>query len=285
MKLTKVIAVAVLMVSTACIGKSSSSARAKAQAKANKAAADKAPEPAKPQAEVPAPADDSASARKPMTLRRADADAGDGGTAKLQAPVDDDPRAEYKSKRPEATQLQTGDVLFVSARTAYARALGSVFPGDINHVGLVFVTSDGPQVVSAGVKLDQLPYDRWLRVSGASRVVAKRLTDASALSDEKMLPLKQFSFSSRGSEYDYALDWGDTSLYASEYVHKAFTKGPGVTLGKKQTLSALGVDAAALKKFGEAHSTTVAPDTEVVTPASMFEDTQLKTVFDVALDS
>ena len=171
--------------------------------------------------------------------------------------------------------------MFVQSATDYATALGTVMPGEFNHVGLVFVTSDGPQVISAAKKLDQLPYDRWIRESKASRVVVKRLAHSETLlTKEKMLPLKRFSFSSRGLEYDYGFDWEDTTLYASEYIHKAFDLGPQITLGERKTLASLGVTKQNVRSVRDKHESQLSLQTEVVTPMSIFEDERLTVVFD-----
>ncbi|MEM6990899.1 MAG: YiiX/YebB-like N1pC/P60 family cysteine hydrolase [Myxococcota bacterium] len=257
---TAAMIVAVLASSTACIGKRSSEQQV-ATKKAPVAKQDPAPAGVEPPAKaerVPEPA--------------------------VQQPLDPaNTRARFQPTRPEAASLLTGDLVFVQGGSRHASALGAAMPGELNHVGLVFVTSDGPQVVSAGKKLDQASYDQWLRHNSASHIVVKRLKDAEALlTDEKLLPLKQFSFTSRGRDYDYSFDWDDTNLYASEYVHKAFVKGPGVELGKKETLASLGLDAATAKAIGDKYGGTVDVNTEVVTVASIFADERLSTVFDSA---
>lgn len=253
--------------STACIGKRSADRDpAKAGAKANAAAkpvvasppAFDEPPPAVAQPVVAEIADPAKATRRPNSGRQ-----------------------QFESRRLEAATLKTGDLVFVQSAADYATALGTVMPGEFNHVGLVFVTSDGPQVISAAKKLDQFPYDRWIRESKASRVVVKRLAGSEALlTSEKMLPLKRFSFSSRGREYDYGFDWEDSTLYASEYIYKAFEQGPQITLGERKTLASLGVTQQNVQTVRAKHESQLSLQTKVVTPMSIFEDKRLTVVFD-----
>jgi len=201
---------------------------------------------------------------------------------KVLAPDPNNPRARFQSKRPEASLLKTGDIIFVAAAAPHAKAAAAAMPGEFNHCGIIFVTSDGPQVMSADVKLDQRPYDQWLRIAGASRIVIKRLTDPTLVSPENIRPLQIFALSVRGNAYDFGFDWeSDLEMYGSEFVHKAFAK-TGVELGTKQTLAALGLDADRAKKLTERHGAQIALDGTAVTPTSIFDDARLELVFDSA---
>ena len=190
-------------------------------------------------------------------------------------------REEFQSKRPEAAQLETGDIVFIQSRSKQATALGAAMKGTYNHVGIVFVTSDGPQVIAAEDSLRQLPYDQFIRRHGATKIAFKRLTDDSKLTKESLRPMQIFSFTTRGSDYDFAFGWDDDKLYSSEYVHKAFAKIDGVELGRKETLMSLGVTDALAKKLGAKSGVEIDSKTEVVTPSSIFEDEDLETVWEL----
>ena len=189
-------------------------------------------------------------------------------------------REEFQSIRPEAAQLETGDFVFVQSRSREATSLGAAMKGKYNHVGIVFVNSDGPQVIAAEDSVRQLPYDAFVRKHGATRIAFKRLTDASKVTKESLRPLQIFSFSARGSGYDFAFSWDDDKLYLSEYVHKAFGKVEGVDLGTKVTLESLGLSDELAKRLAGKSGAVLDPKTEVVTPMSIFEDEDLKTVWE-----
>lgn len=190
-------------------------------------------------------------------------------------------REEFQSTRPEAAQLETGDIVFVQSRTKEATSLGAAMKGEYNHVGIVFVNSDGPQVIAAEDSLRQLPYDMFVRRHGAKKIAFKRLADASKVTKESLRPLQIFSFSARGNGYDFAFAWDDDKLYSSEYVHKAFSKVEGVDLGTKVTLESLGLSDELAKKLAAKLGAEIDPKTEVVTPMSIFEDDDLKTVWEL----
>lgn len=189
-------------------------------------------------------------------------------------------REEFQSTRPESAQLETGDIVFIQSRSKEATSLGAAMKGKYNHVGIVFVNSDGPQVIAAEDSLRQLPYDKFIRKHGATRIAFKRLTDASKLTKENLRPMQIFSFSARGNGYDFAFAWDDDKLYSSEYVHKAFGKVEGVDLGTKVTLESLGLSDELAKKLAKKSGAELDPKTEVVTPMSIFEDEDLKTVWE-----
>lgn len=263
-----VIAAGLAVASSACIGKrgaedADASKKAAPVAKADpKLDADPEPE---TDAKAPAKAEpDEPESKKP---------------AKVEAKTRSG-REQFESKRPEATKLETGDLVFVQSRSKEATSLGAAMKGEYNHVGIAFVNSDGPQIIAAEDSLQQLPYDKFVLKHGASRIAFKRLTDRSKLSKENLRPMQIFSFAARGSSYDFAFGWDDDTFYSSEYVHKAFAEVEGVDLGKKETLESLGLSDAIAKQLGKKLGTELDPKTEVVSPMSIFGDEDLELVWE-----
>lgn len=181
----------------------------------------------------------------------------------------------------EASLIETGDLVFAECASKHARALQAVMPGEVNHVGVAFVTAKGPEILAAEEIVAQIPYDQWLRRCRPTRVVIKRLRDApTALAKDRLRPLQQFSIGAHGRRYDLAFDWEDERLYSSEYVRKAFAEGPQIELGRMQTPAELGVAAATIEDHNRRHETKLSLQTSVVSPSSIMADGALTTVFD-----
>jgi hypothetical protein len=82
-----------------------------------------------------------------------------------------------------------------------------------------------------------------------------------------------------GRRYDPRFGWGDDRIYCSELVVKAYERGAGVSLGRRQRLGDLrlaGIEGAMAKRFGG----PVPKDLVLVTPASLAEDPRLTKVWE-----
>jgi Permuted papain-like amidase enzyme, YaeF/YiiX, C92 family len=80
-----------------------------------------------------------------------------------------------------------------------------------------------------------------------------------------------------GRRYDARFGWGDDRIYCSELVVKAYERGAGVSLGRRERLGDLrlfGLEAAVEKRWGG----PVPKDLVLVTPASIAEDARLEVV-------
>jgi hypothetical protein len=80
-----------------------------------------------------------------------------------------------------------------------------------------------------------------------------------------------------GRPYDPRFGWDDDRIYCSELVVKAYERGAGVSLGKRERLGdlrLLGIEKAAELRWGG----PVPKDLVLVTPASLAEDGRLDLV-------
>jgi len=81
-----------------------------------------------------------------------------------------------------------------------------------------------------------------------------------------------------GRPYDPLFGWGDDRIYCSELVVKAYERGAGVALGKRQRVGDLhlaGLEPAICARWGR-----VPRDLVLVTPASIAEDPKLERVYE-----
>jgi cell wall-associated NlpC family hydrolase len=81
-----------------------------------------------------------------------------------------------------------------------------------------------------------------------------------------------------GRRYDPRFGWGDDRIYCSELVVKAYQRGAGVSLGRRERVGDLrlfGVEAAMARRWGG----EVPRDLVLVSPASVAEDARLRQVY------
>jgi hypothetical protein len=174
--------------------------------------------------------------------------------------------------------LKTGDVVFQTSRSAQSRAIQEATASPWSHVAIVEVTSKGTWVIEAVGPVKRTPWRTWRRrgVDGRTLVMRPRGVGESTL--EHIVAAAR---SELGKPYDLRFEWGDDAYYCSELVAKAFERGAGITLGRRQRLGDLRIGR--LRHEIEARWGGQIPrDLVLVTPAAIAADPRLERVGVVA---
>ena len=170
-------------------------------------------------------------------------------------------------------QLESGDVVFQTSRSAQSLAIQHITQSPYSHVGLVEVSSDGAFVLEAIGTVSRTPWRRFRARGAGGKVLVLRLGGLSpAQRGEVLAAARRFL----GRPYDAQFGWGDERLYCSELVHKAYLAA-GVELGALERLGQLhvaGMEAALRARYGR-----VPLGLELVTPASLARDEKLAAVY------
>jgi hypothetical protein len=178
-------------------------------------------------------------------------------------------------KRPQhEVALKTGDVVFQTSKSAQSRAIQEATASPWSHVGIIEVTSKGAWVIEAVGPVKRTPWRTWRRrgAGGRALVMRSRGIDVSALEHVVAAATAEL-----GKPYDVRFEWSDDAYYCSELVAKAFERGAGITLGRRERLGDLRIGG--LRRELEARWGGHVPrDLVLVTPAALAADPRLERV-------
>jgi hypothetical protein len=171
--------------------------------------------------------------------------------------------------------LQTGDLVLQTSRSEQSRAIQEATGSPWSHVGVVEVTPEGAYVIEAEGRVVRTPWKAFRDRGEGRRVLVLRAAELPAgARAAAVVEARRFL----GLPYDPRFSWGDDALYCSELAVKAFERGAGVTLGRRERLGALRLE----RLGGELAKRYGGPpplEQELVTPASIADDARLSEVF------
>jgi hypothetical protein len=170
--------------------------------------------------------------------------------------------------------LEPGDLVLGNTRSSQSRAIQAATRSPWSHVGIVEVARDGTYVVEAIGRVSRTPWAGFRRRAGGRVLVLRPRAVDPAARARAVAEAKRFL----GRPYDPLFGWGDDRIYCSELVVKAYERGAGVALGKRQRVGDLhlaGLEPAICARWGR-----VPRDLVLVTPASIAEDPKLERVYE-----
>jgi hypothetical protein len=172
--------------------------------------------------------------------------------------------------------LESGDLVFETSSSAQSAAIQWATASRWSHVGIVEVSPRGEvSVIEALGRVSRTPWPSWLRRArrgGEVLALRPRGLSASARTAAAAEAARLL-----GRPYDPRFGWGDDRIYCSELVVKAYERGAGVSLGRRERLGdlrLLGIEGAAERRWGG----PVPRDLVLVTPASLAGDPRLAPV-------
>ncbi len=171
--------------------------------------------------------------------------------------------------------LEPGDLVFETSGSSQSAGIQWATRSRWSHVGIVDVSPRGTSVVEALGKVSATPWKAWRRRArrhGGYLVLRPR-----GLTHARREAAAERARAFVGRPYDARFGWGDDRIYCSELVVKAYERGAGISLGKRERLGdlrLLGIESAMEKRWGG----KVPRDLVLVTPASIAEDARLEVV-------
>jgi hypothetical protein len=172
--------------------------------------------------------------------------------------------------------LQPGDLVFQTSRSAQSRAIQLATASPWSHVGVVEVGPRGAFVVEAVGRVSRTPWPAWRARGATHHVLVLRARGLDPAARARVLAEARRHL---GKRYDSRFGWGDDRMYCSELVWKAYARGAGLELGKKERLGDLRI--AALEPAIRARWGGPVPrDLVLVTPASLAADPRLEKVYE-----
>ncbi len=170
---------------------------------------------------------------------------------------------------------QEGDLVFETSGSTQSSAIRWASRSRWSHVGIVERRGGAVTVIEALGKVSRTPWSAWTRRArrgGPYLVLRPR-----GLSAEQRRAAVAEARRLLGRPYDARFGWGDDRIYCSELVVKAYERGAGISLGRRERLGDLrlaGIETAMEKRWGG----PIPRDLVLVTPASLAEDARLERV-------
>ncbi len=197
--------------------------------------------------------------------------------------------ASYNGPEDLSDRIQSGDILFQTTKNEQTAAIMISTGSFITHMGIAEKGKDGEvRIIETGATVKAVPLQEWVENGQAGRVAVKRMKDVDEDTGKKIAASAR-SFS--GRKYDPYFYWDDQKLYCSELVYKAF-KANKIDVGKVEKISDLNVGNRFSKRLAESRLEfhplckqgkddcwSKVLDAEIITPASIYRDRNLKTVY------
>ena len=182
-------------------------------------------------------------------------------------------------------QPQDGDLVFHTSQSSQSRAVRIATDSVYTHMGLILTQKGQPYVLEAVQPVKLTEYSRWVDRGEGKHIIVKRLRDASRILTPIVLKrIRKLARDFLGRPYDLQFRWDDDRLYCSELAYKLLDRGAGIKVGTVQKARELRLSDPAVQRkiqerFGGAKG-AFNPDEPIISPQSMFDDSQLVTVYE-----
>jgi len=185
-----------------------------------------------------------------------------------------------KSIDGDGWELNEGDVIFQTSRSAQSQAIQLATHSQWSHVGVLFQEKGSWRVLEAVQPVRFTPLDVWVRRGRGGHVVVKRLKGPGRpLTDLQLDRMRKIGKRFLGRPYDLTFEWDDRRIYCSELVWKIYREGADIELGTLQKLRDFDLSHPVVrKKMRERYGSSIPMGEPVVSPQSLFESPLLTTV-------
>jgi uncharacterized protein YycO len=179
-----------------------------------------------------------------------------------------------------AEQLQDGDIIFHTSRSAQSVAIQKATNSKYSHMGIILFLDGRPYVYEAINTVQYTLLKEWIDRGDSGHYVVKRLRDADQiLTPSAIAKLRQTAKEFYGKPYDLTFAWSDDRIYCSELVWKIYYRSLGIRIGRLQKLSEFDLsDAAVQAKIRERYGSRVLTEETVISPGEMYSAENLRIV-------
>lgn len=176
--------------------------------------------------------------------------------------------------------FQNGDIIFQTSNSSQSKAIQLATHSPYSHVGIIYEQKGSFWVYEAVEPVKLTPLKTWIKRGNKGHYVVKRLKNASTiLNPEVLKKMKTVGKKYIGKHYDLYFEWSDDKIYCSELVWKIYKEAVDIELGKLQLLESFDLtNNLVQKKLQERYKGKIPLDEKVISPADIFESSQLVTV-------
>ncbi|MHB8843616.1 MAG: YiiX family permuted papain-like enzyme [Nitrospirota bacterium] len=178
------------------------------------------------------------------------------------------------------SRVRDGDIIFQTSLSSQSIAIQRATGSRYSHMGMIFFRNGSPMAFEAIQTVRFTPLKKWTARGEGGHFVVKRLTDADRiLTAEALGRLRRAAETFEGRPYDLTFAWSDDRIYCSELVWKIYERALGIQIGSLQRLGEFRLDDPAVrKKMSERYGAAIPLHEQVISPAAMFDATNLTVV-------
>lgn len=186
----------------------------------------------------------------------------------------------YAFGEPPAPVVKDGDIIFQTSRSSQSIAIQRATGSRYSHMGIIFIRNGVPLVFEAVQTVRSIPLKKWTARGAGGHFVVKRLADADRiLTAEAVGRMRKTAKTFEGRPYDLTFAWSDDRIYCSELVWKIYERALGIQIGSLQRLREFRLDDPSVrKKMKERYGTAIPLNEQVISPAAMFDASNLTVV-------
>lgn len=176
-----------------------------------------------------------------------------------------------------AQNLQTGDIIFHTSRSAQSSVIQKATHSPYSHMGLIIQKNKQWWVLEAVQPVKYTPLNQWIARGIEGKYVVKRYhKNLTAVQQQRLV---QEAERSLGKPYDLYFAWDDQAIYCSEIVWKAYQHALGIQLAPLQKLKDFDLSDAKVKALmQQRYGKNIPLQETVIAPQAIFASKQLRVV-------
>lgn len=179
-------------------------------------------------------------------------------------------------------ELQVGDLVFIRVTALPFRKVAAATGSWTNHVGVVIDTGGAEPVIGESTfpRSKATPLARFVARSEDGRVAVMRL--ATPLTDAQRARVRSAAEARMGIAYDTGFNLRSSRQFCSRYAREVLSEAAGASVGEVETFAHLleRNPAAGLGFWRVWYLGSIPWTRETVTPASLLQSAQVRSVFD-----
>ncbi len=171
--------------------------------------------------------------------------------------------------------FQEGDILLQHIPESLCSVIADVTNSQYSNCGIVVKNYGQLYVLEAIGPVEYTSINRWINKGFHGKFTQIRVDELTADQVKNVL-FEAEKFTGRPYDFEYNLD--DDNLYCSELIYKAFRRGAGITLGKKEALGSLNwkPNEMFIRRLSKGE---IPLDREIITPDSLVKSSNVKIVY------
>ena len=178
-------------------------------------------------------------------------------------------------------KIQEGDMIFQTSESKQCEAVRIATNSKFSHCGIVFIEKGKKYVFEAVQPVKHTPLETWITHGKENHFVVTRLKNASKLTPEKLLKMKEYAKRLNNKDYDLYFEWSDDKIYCSELIWKIYKNGAEIELCPLQKLKNFNLkDPRVQAILAERYGNNIPLDESVVAPSDLKNSKIVTTIID-----